>query len=593
MSMNKLGKMSGRASPTRNKEEGPRLDVDHESVSTRPKVWHQLWLDRKRETMVKRLQCHAVAIAERLVREGDMDPSLDEAYQLIMSQHTVRVQKARCLIDFLRRKPPETFDHFQSTLDELSCGEWSASDQEVRELEAELNSLPAFDRFSSCFPASVERARGLLKTSYLKAAENIHVLEGISRNKEGGSKDLDEVFVNIGLVSSDEVERLCSDWTGKDGGVEAVLAIALAARQVSLCDLWRARQGSKKEPDKILVLGTAGAGKTLAFTTKASYEWCGGMFWEQMALLRTIRCRDKSVWCAGTVPDLFRLRELGLSAAEEKDVEAFITEHPGQVALVCDGLDEGKADKDTFLWRVLSGECLPGLRVIVTSRPCAAVSDLSQDGAVERHLQLFGFNIEGVQAFVVKYLGEEEGRKMLYQLSKKSSISPLMHTPFFALLICEQFKERGELPQRRSDIFSRVTLRVAQRFAKQLDLKNKFQECGKGARTAFRESSRGGEGGIRQTEEKRPVILWTGRWRFIIGSSGTGFSRACPVDNVGRGGPVRIPTFDSSRVLGSGVCLSRGVEESGGRGSLGRRTGMWGRIGTFEHFLGVCGRSRG
>ena len=404
-----------------------------------------------------------------------MDPSLDEAYQVIVSQHTVPVQKARCLIDFLRRKPPETFDHFQSALDELGCGELSASKKDVKKLEAELSSLPEFERLSTFFPASVERTRNLLKTSYVKAAESVHVLEGLSRSVEGSLKELEEIFVNIGLVSSDDVKKLCSEWTGKDGGVEAVLANALEARQVSLCDLWRARQGSEKEPDKILALGTAGSGKTLAFTIKATYEWCGGRFWEQMALLRTIRCRDKSVWRAGTVSELFRLRELGLSISEEKEVEAFITEHPGQVVLVCDGLDEGSVDKGHVPVACSLGEGLAGLRIIVTSRPCAAVTDLSQDGAIDRHIQLFGFNTRSVQAFVVKYLGKEKGRMILEQLSRNSSISSLMHTPFFALLICEQFKEGGQLPRRRSDIFSSVTFRVAQRFAKRRGLRATFK----------------------------------------------------------------------------------------------------------------------
>ena len=519
-----------------------QVSVPSARPSARPKAWQQLWLDKQREVMLKRLQGHVMDIADRLVREGHMDPSLDEAYQLIMSQHTVPVQRARCLIDFLRRKPPETFDHFQSALDELGFGELSASDDDVRELEAEMNSLPAFERLSSCFPASVERARELLKTSYLKAAESIHVLEGISRNKEGGSKELDEIFVDIGLVSSDEVERLCSEWTGEDGGVEAVLANALVARQVSLCDLWRARHGlgGKKEPDKILALGTAGSGKTLAFTTKANYEWCGGKFWEQMALLRTIRCRDKSVWRAGTVSELFRLRELGLSAAEEKDVEAFITEHPGQVVLVCDGLDEGSADKDTFLWRVLSGECLPGLRIIVTSRPCAAVTDLSQAGAIDRHLQLFGFNTESVQAFVVKYLGEEEGRRMLSQLSKNSSISPLMHTPFFALLICEQFKEGGQLPRRRSDIFSRITLRVAQRCAKGLGLKTSFKSLETAPDQLFEKVLEVGKVAFERLKKKNLSYFELEDEDLSAGAVGLGFLEHVQSTTSSEEGPVRV-----------------------------------------------------
>ena len=463
---------------------GKPLGVPHARPSARPKAWQQLWLDKQREVMLKRLQGHVMDIADRLVREGDMDPSLDEAYQFIVSQDTVPVEKVRCLLDFLRKKPPETFDHFQAALCEFGCEDLAVrlSDSEGREpepAEGECDSLSAFERLSLSFPASVEKARNLLKTSYVKAAEKVHVLEGLSRSREGCLKDLDDIFVNIGLVSSDDVEKLCSEWTGKDGGVEEVMANALVARQVSLCDLWQAGERSKKEPDSVIALGTAGSGKTLAFTMKASYEWCGGKFWEQMALLRTIRCRDKSVWRAGTVSELFKLRELGLSAVEEKEVEAFIVAQPAQVALVCDGLDEGSVDKDSFLWRVLCGECLPGFRIVVTSRPCAAVTDLSQDGAIDRHLQLFGFNNESVHAFIIKYLGAGKGKKMLEQLAESLSILSLMHTPFFALLICEQFKDEGQLPRRRSDIFNRVTLRLVQRFAKQQRFKATFKSVEK------------------------------------------------------------------------------------------------------------------
>ena len=556
---------------------------------TNPWAWQQLWLDRHREMMVKRLQGHVMDIAYSLVRKCDMDPSLDEAYQLIVSQYTVPVEKVRCLLDFLRRKPQETFDHFQSALDELGCGELSASEKDARELEAELNSLPAFKGLSPCFPASVERARELLRTSYLKAAKSIHLLEGLSRNKEGGSKDLDEIFVNIGLVSSDEVERLCSEWTGIDGGVEEVLANAMVARQINLPDLW---QGRKKEPDKIIVLGTAGSGKTLTFTMKASYEWSGGKFWEQMALLRTIRCRDKSVWHAGTVSELFRLRQLGLSAAEEKDVEAFITKHPGQVVLVCDGLDEGSVDKDTFLWLVLSGKCLPGLRIIVTSRPCAAVTDLSEDGAIDRHLQLFGFNTKSVKAFVVKYLGEEDGRRMLSQLSGNPSISALMYTPFFALLICEQFKDAGQLPQRRSDIFIRTTLRVVQRFARRQNLKATFRNVEKAPGQLFEKVLEIGKVAFDKLKQKDLSYFELEDDGLSEEAISLGFLehvQAASLLMEDRYGFRHLAVQEYLAALYASKAL---LKKNGRRGEAGRGVRMWRRVGPFEHFLGVCGRTR-
>ena len=119
-------------------------------------------------------------------------------------------------------------------------------------------------------------------------------------------------------------------------------------------------------------------------------------------------------------------------------------------------------------------------------RPCAAVTDLLQGSAIDRHLQFFGFDKESVHAFVMKYLGKVQGKKMLSQLAESPSMSSLMHTPFFALLMCEQFKEVGELPQRRTDIFSSVTLRVVQRFAQREGMKPaRFKSVEKAPRKLF------------------------------------------------------------------------------------------------------------
>ena len=448
---------------------------------TRPKAWQQLWLYRYREAMVKRLQGLVMAIVDRLVQEGDIDPALDETYQFVVAVHTVPVEKVRRLLDSLRKRSPEAFEHFQSALRENGCGDLTSKDDDVRELEAEFDSLPAFRRLSLelGIPASVQEARDTLQRSYLEAASEVHMLADMSRSKDEGLRNLEDVFVNIGLVSSDEVEKLCSEWTGKDGGVEEVLAQAMKARQITLDGLLEAQRQDGKAPVRIMALGTAGSGKSFTFTMKAAYDWCGGMLWEKIALLRTIRCRDKGVWHAKTISDLFQLRELGLSAAQEVEVEKFICTHPSHFALVCDGLDEGQVDESSFLWRVMSGTSLRGLRVIITSRPCSAVSDLSDGGAINRHVQLFGFSKENVREFVIKYLGETQGAEMLSQLAKQPSISSLMHTPFFALLVCEQFKEEGQIPETRSGIFSSVTLRLVQRYARRLNLKAKFKRIEK------------------------------------------------------------------------------------------------------------------
>ena len=449
--------------------------------TTRPKAWQQLWLDRHREVLLVRLQSIVMRIVDRLVQEDHMDPSLDETYQMISSAHALPVEKARRLLDYLRASSEATFKLFQCALAENGCEDLAVKEDDVKEMEAAVNDIPAFERRSLELgvPASVVKARRMLCSLYTEAASEVHMLADVYRSSDGSARDLGDVFVNIGLASSDEVEKLCSEWTGRDGGVDEVLARALQAKKVELCDVLTAERGGGKDPVRVVAVGTAGSGKSFAFTLKATHDWCGGEFWEDIALLRTIQCRDKSVWQAKSITELFQIEELGLSSAEEAEVKAFIAQNPGRVGLVCDGLDEGCVDEGSFLWRVMAGKSLRGLCVIITSRPCTAVRHLSQSGAIHRHLQMSGFSRENVDVFVRKYLGDQRGKEMLSLLAEHPSVVSLMHTPFFAVLICEQFDKKGQLPQSRTSLFSNMALRMVQRCAKSRGMKDSFRSLEK------------------------------------------------------------------------------------------------------------------
>ena len=449
--------------------------------TTRPKAWQQLWLDKHRETLLARLQSVLMNIVDRLVQKGHVNPALDEAYQFLSATHSLPVEKVRCLLDSLRSRSQEAFLCFLSALSDCGCEDLVPNEDAARELEIDSKSLPRFERCSLELgvPACVVQVRRLLHAHYSEAASEVHMMADVSRSGDGSMRDLNDVFVNIALVSSEDVEKLCSSWTGKDGGVDEVLARASQSNQINLSDLLTADDEGGKDPVRLVAVGAAGSGKSFAFTMKATHDWCGGEFWEKFALLRTIRCCDKSVWKAKSISELFQLEEFGLSSAEEAGVQAFIAQQPERVVLVCDGLDEGSVDEGSFLWRIMVGKNLRGLRVIITSRPCSAVTSLSESGAIHRHVQMTGFSQENVDEFVMKYLGESQGRQMLSQLAEQLSVASLMHTPFFALLVCEQFREVGQLPRRRSDVFSSVTLRLVQRFAKRRGLRGAFKHLEK------------------------------------------------------------------------------------------------------------------
>ena len=75
---------------------------------------------------------------------------------------------------------------------------------------------------------------------------------------------------------------------------------------------------------------------------KALYDWAIGELWQQFSLLFFLELRDKSVWQARTLADLLKLAQLGLRSEEQEEIRQFITNHPDKVAIICDGLDEGR-----------------------------------------------------------------------------------------------------------------------------------------------------------------------------------------------------------------------------------------------------------
>ena len=301
------------------------------------------------------------------------------------------------------------------------------------------------------------------------------------------------------------------------------------------------------------------------------------------------------MWKARSISELFQLEEFGLSSAEEAGVQAFIAQKPDRVVLVCDGLDEGSVDEGSFLWRVMTGKYLRGLRVIITSRPCSAVTRLSESGAIHRHVQMTGFSEENVAEFALKYLGEMQGREMLSQLAEQPSVASLMHTPFFALLICEQFKEVDQLPRRRSDVYGSVTLRLVQRSAKRRGLRAAFKRLEKAPGKLCEHVLELGKVAFDRLKNKDLSYFELEEEDLSPEAIELGFLEHMQARTqvIVRGRPVRIPAFDSAGVLSSAVRLQRGGEKGRRCVEVGRGTGLWTRSRSFEHVLGVCGRPVG
>ena len=354
----------------------------------------------------------------------------------------------------------------------------------MRELTELVEGMSMSEKLSLTRSPAVLAAREKLQKFY-RSRDELVMSAGLAKGKK---MPMDKIMVNVCLLSPEEVRHAFEgrsfgsehDQTRSNYLFSRILTRPWQTSFLSLEDVFKATEEHERDPDKALATGGAGCGKSTCFTRKAPYEWALGRLWRQFALLFCLELRDKSVWKAKTIAELLKLSQLGLSADEQEELVEFITNHPDQVVVVCDGLDEGSVDDSSFLWNVLEGNCVgvpASLRVVVTTRPCEAAGKLAQSLSCSyRGVEVVGFKKDDIALFVRKYLGEEDGKKLLSQLDVQSSIAGLMHAPLLCLLVCDLFKEDHVLPPRITEIFEKIVTALLRVFAKSHGLRKPFRD---------------------------------------------------------------------------------------------------------------------
>ena len=393
--------------------------LQNTSSSSTPDLWTLKWLQLHRRSLLDVLQNFVPIILDYLVERGCIDPVRSDVYQEILSDTTVPVHKARKLIDWLATQPPDVFWTFQHAIRQ-DCLQTEAvqrlavSDKDMRELVELVERMSPSERLGLTCGRSVLKTREELRKSY-RARDKLLMSAGLAKGK---TMPMDKIMVNVCLLSSEEMTQMKKAF--KDPSFSShqdqerceYLFSTFLQRQPSLLSLeevFKAKQEGEEDPDKVVASGGAGCGKSVCFTRKAPYEWAFGRLWQHFALLFCLELRDKSVWQAKTLPELLKLAQLGLRPEEQEEIRQFITNHPDQVVIVCDGLDEGSVDESSLLWSLLQGNCMgipSNLRIVVTTRPCIAAGELTQSTGY-RGVEVVGFTKEDVDVFARKYLGEE------------------------------------------------------------------------------------------------------------------------------------------------------------------------------------------
>ena len=462
-------------------EDDPGQDT---SSSPTPHPWMLLWLQRHRQDLLDGMQNSVQFIVDYLVEKGHMHDLRSNVYQQIRLDTTTPLEKARKLLDWLATQPPAVFWTFQQALrqDNLkseavhSC---AVSGEEMKDL-VELSRRTPLSREPNLSSPSVLKTCEQLRKSY-RSMDTLLMSAGLAKGK---TMTMDKILVNVCLLSSEEAKKVfesASFSSRQDEERSLYLFSKLLQSQpsfLSLEEVFKAKRNEEEDPNKVVALGGAGCGKSVCFTRKAPFEWAYGRLWRQFALLFCLELRDKSVWQARTLSELLKLDRLNLNAKEQEEVVQFITDHPEQVVIVCDGLDEGSVDESSLLWSLLQGKCIgipSSVRVVVTTRPCSAAGTMSKS-ADYQGVEVVGFTKEDVALFARKYLGESAAKKLLSLFDKQPSIASMTHAPLFCLLICDLFKEEHKLPSRKTEVFEKIVVALLHLYADAHGLDGTFQD---------------------------------------------------------------------------------------------------------------------
>ena len=329
----------------------------------------------------------------------------------------------------------------------------------------------------SCFQSDnarldeMERVYKTLQRRYRQA--NLSFGKGLT--EKGETKKISHVFVKLMVLERGDLTpafKNATFGTAEEASrrLEHVFndlssLAATTRRCVELSEIFP-DTASHEESFRVLVLASAGCGKTTLVMKYCPLTWANGVLWS--SLFDLVICgelRNEDIRCAEDVGGLLGgWGRLGIANVEDKQgVMDFIADHPHRVCLILDGLDETKLEScSRFVQDILRGEELHGLRVILTSRPCDDAFSLCEECPFSQRLEVVGFLPADVEEYVRSVLNGEQARDLLGVLAEDMNLASVMSTPYFAARVCELYKWSQRIPRCVSDIHELMILQIAE-----------------------------------------------------------------------------------------------------------------------------------
>ena len=230
---------------------------------------------------------------------------------------------------------------------------------------------------------------------------------------------------------------------------------------------------------------------------KSTLAWQLGRRWGKKEILQhfqlviVLRLRDERVQKAHTISELLYHPK---KVIRESIVEWMASTLGENVLLILDGYDELSSELQigdhSILARIIKGEELPKLTVLVTSRPSANrnLYQLCRLRAKCQYIEVVGFSKKEILEYIELAFEHNLQLKESFNLyiEHRHHIHSMMYVPINCAIVVELFREHnGKPPQTLTEVYTELTNTLLQRHEKKTNEKTSVDmtHTGKGLGT--------------------------------------------------------------------------------------------------------------